>query len=111
MDGLPDYSNPNDGLVLAERYRYHAPKNDQLPRFEAIRSETHRLATLIDKNCPPGREKSLAQTFLQQACQMANAAIAIGEVQRPVPAEPVTIASASARSVSGGVVEPGSTAG
>lgn len=96
MDGLPDYSDPND--ALAERYRYHAPTNDQLPRFEAIRAETHRLATLVDKYCPPGREKSLAQTLLQQACQMANAAIAIGEVQRPMPAEPVAPASLPAES-------------
>lgn len=87
---LPDYSTEKETLTLSERFRYHPPGNTQIPRYEEIRREGLRLAMIIEKDCPPSREKSLAQTHLQQAIQMANAAIAITEAisGRERPAEP-----------------------
>lgn len=88
MDTLPDYSSPKETLAISDRYRYHAPQNDQLPRYEGLRAEGFRLAILIDKHCPPSREKSTAQTLLQQVIQSANAAIAINESQRGISEQP-----------------------
>jgi len=64
---------------LENRYSYHAPKEDQTKRYEALRAKTKELAHMIDELCPNSREKSSAQTNLQQAIMWANAAIAINE--------------------------------
>lgn len=60
-------------------FTYHAPKGDQAERYEAIRTKARKLAELIEESCPDSREKSLANTKLEEAVMWANAAIARNE--------------------------------
>jgi len=64
---------------LANTFTYHAPKLDQLERYEAIRSQARDLACNLMAMCPPSRELSLALTHLEEAVMQANAAIARNE--------------------------------
>lgn len=70
-----DYINP----VLDNSYSYHAPKGDQTERYEALRGKAKELAHMIDELCPSSREKSLAQTNLEQTVMWANKSIACNE--------------------------------
>ncbi len=60
-------------------YTYHAPTGDQPKRYEAIRAKARELAELIEASCPDSREKSLANTKLEEAVMWANASIARNE--------------------------------
>jgi len=64
---------------LQNTFCYHAPKPDQLPRYEELRAEARDMATLMVMLCPPSRELSLALTHLEEAVMQANAAIARNE--------------------------------
>lgn len=64
---------------LENIYSYHAPKGDQQERYQNIRAKARELAELIDGSCPDSREKSLANTKLEEAVMWANAAIARNE--------------------------------
>lgn len=61
---------------IENAYTYHAPKDGQPEKYQAIREKAKELAYLIDELVPDGREKSLAQTNLEQAVMWANAGIA-----------------------------------
>lgn len=60
-------------------YTYHAPKGDQSERYESIRAKARELAELIEECYPDSREKSLANTKLEEAAMWANASIARNE--------------------------------
>lgn len=60
-------------------YTYHAPKDDQTERYGEIRAKALELAELIEDCCPDSREKSLANTRLEEAVMWANASIARNE--------------------------------
>lgn len=60
-------------------YTYHTPKGDQSERYESIRAKARELAELIEDYCPDSREKSLANTKLEEAVMWANASIARNE--------------------------------
>lgn len=64
---------------LDNNYSYHAPKGDQIARYEAIRSKAKELAHMLDELCPNSREKSVAMTNLETAVMWANASIARNE--------------------------------
>lgn len=64
---------------IGAAFTYHAPKEDQPPRYSLIRSTAESLARTIVANTPPSREQSLALTNLEQAVMWANAAIARNE--------------------------------
>lgn len=65
---------------IAHRYAYHAPKTEaRIEAHQTIRREFAQLAELIDGLLPPGREKALAHTALQEASMWSNAAVALGE--------------------------------
>jgi len=61
---------------LENVYKYHAPKEGQTEKYEAIRNKAKELAYLIDELCPPSRERSIAHTNLEQVSMWANASIA-----------------------------------
>lgn len=61
---------------LANRFTYHAPKDGQAERYQALRDAVHEAAKLVNSECPESREKSLAMTHLEDAVMWANAAIA-----------------------------------
>lgn len=61
---------------IENAFTYHAPKPGQPEKYQAIREKAKELAYLIDELVPDSREKSLAQTNLEQAVMWANAGIA-----------------------------------
>lgn len=61
---------------VANRFTYHPPKPDQLPRYEELRDRGRSLAEHIVRLTPPSREQALALTHLEEAIFFANAAIA-----------------------------------
>jgi hypothetical protein len=66
---------------LENNFKYHAPKDGQPEKYEAIRAEAKGLAGVMMAFCPPSRELSLALTNLEQAVMWANAAIARNEYE------------------------------
>ncbi|ARA98618.1 DUF7681 family protein [Geobacillus thermodenitrificans] len=64
---------------IENNFRYHAPKEGQPEKYQAIREKAKELAYLIDELCPNSREKSLAFTNLEQSVMWANASIARNE--------------------------------
>lgn len=61
---------------LKKRFTYHAPKEGQPQKYEAIRAKALELAELLNESCPDSREKSLAVTSLEESVFWANASIA-----------------------------------
>ena len=57
-------------------FTYHAPKEGQPEKYQAIRSKAKELAYLIDDLVPVGREQNLAITKIEEAVMWANAGIA-----------------------------------
>ncbi len=68
-----------DEQRLANSFTYHAPKNDQQERYVALRGCAHDLAIMLMENVPPGRERSLALTKLEECIMWANKGIACNE--------------------------------
>ena len=60
-------------------FTYHAPKAGQPERYQMIREKAKEFAALIEKECPPSRERSLAFTKLEESVMWANASIARNE--------------------------------
>ncbi len=60
---------------------YHPPREDQIPRYQAIRRAALAYARAIAANTPECPEQSTSLTLLQQSVMMANAGIAIREVE------------------------------
>jgi len=58
---------------------YHAPKGDQVDRYQLIRQKALGLARVMVENCPISRELSVALTHLDNAVMAANSAIARNE--------------------------------
>jgi len=77
----PSKYSPDEKTILRleNDYTYHAPKPDQIERYELIRDEAKRLAYLLVSNCPPSRELSVALTNLEATVWSANASIARNE--------------------------------
>ena len=60
-------------------FTYHAPKEDQTARYQAIREKALKFAYFLLASTPASREQSLALTHLEEAVFWANAAIARNE--------------------------------
>ncbi|GKU76849.1 hypothetical protein [Paenibacillus sp. L3-i20] len=61
--------------TIENNFSYHAPKEGQLAKYEAIQDKAKELAYLIDAEVPKSREQSVALTNLEQAVFWANAGI------------------------------------
>ncbi len=61
---------------IEHNFKYHSPKVGQPELYVEIRDTAKVLALLFLKDCPDGREKSLALTKLEEAVMWANAGIA-----------------------------------
>lgn len=57
-------------------FTYHAPKEGQPAKYQAIREKAKELAYLVDGLVPESREQSLAITKLEECVMWANAGIA-----------------------------------
>lgn len=64
---------------LENRFTYHAPAEDQVPRYNTLRQAGKEMALLIVNFVPQGREQSLALTKVEEAIFWANAGIARNE--------------------------------
>ena len=64
---------------LKNRFTYHAPKQGQPERYNAVRLEYLAIARVISIECPPSPELSRALTKLEESVFWANAAIARNE--------------------------------
>jgi hypothetical protein len=64
---------------IENNFVYHAPKGDQLVRYQLIRDTAKQFALLLVDNTPTSREQSLALTQLEDATMWANASIARNE--------------------------------
>lgn len=65
-----------EGLEIEKRFTYHPPKDGQAAKYTLLRNQARDFACLINYNCPPSRERSIAITKLEEAIMWANAAIA-----------------------------------
>lgn len=61
---------------IENNFTYHAPKEGQPAKYQAIREKAKELAYLIDELVPDSREKALAMTKLEECSMWANAGIA-----------------------------------
>ena len=75
--GLQDMKSLRERVENA--FTYHAPKPDQVPRYNGIREAGKGLALLIVGACPNSPEKSTALAKLSETVMCANAAIARNE--------------------------------
>lgn len=71
--------HPQTDAELEKRFTYHAPKGDQVMRYQLVRTWAKEFALVICKHVPPGREQSLALTHIEEAAMWANAGIARNE--------------------------------
>ena len=61
---------------IENAFTYHAPKDGQPEKYQAIRDKAKELAYLIKELVPDSREQSLAITKLEECSMWANAGIA-----------------------------------
>lgn len=76
LEGVFTLGNQEKCPVIENRFTYHAPKEGQPAKYEAIRNKAKELAYLIDELTPTSREQSLSMTKLDEVVFWANAAIA-----------------------------------
>jgi hypothetical protein len=67
---------------LINWFTYHAPRSDQLPRYQRIRDAARTLATVIRDSCPGSADTTAALRKLREAVMTANASIACEEEPR-----------------------------
>ncbi len=63
--------------VINEWFTYHAPKDGQPKRYEAIRNKAKELATIIVESTPPSADQTAALRKLRECVMTANASIAL----------------------------------
>lgn len=62
---------------IDRRVKHHPPTSDAtIQRHQSIREGVGMMMRVIDNECPDSREKSLAQTKLEESMFWANASIA-----------------------------------
>ena len=61
---------------IENAFSYHAPKGDQVQKYEKMRNAAKDLAYLIGQLCPHSKERALAITNLRNSIMWANASIA-----------------------------------
>ncbi|MEV0031415.1 hypothetical protein [Nocardia sp. NPDC050793] len=70
------HHDPASTADINHRFDYHRPSTAKVTAYEGVRAGCRELAHQFDRDLPPGREKALAITQLEQAMFWANAAIA-----------------------------------
>lgn len=74
-----------DKAALKELFSYHAPKPDQIPRYEAIRKAAYEFALVIAENTTSSPDQSAAIRKLRECVMTANASIALEDVSDGLP--------------------------
>lgn len=57
-------------------FKYHAPKDGQPAKYEALRAKAKELAEMVIDLVPDSRERSIALTKIEEASMWANSGIA-----------------------------------
>jgi hypothetical protein len=71
------YSDPKSAADIDHRFDFHpATTAEKRAEHGSVRAACKELAHKFDRDLPPGREKALAVTKLEEAMFWANAAIA-----------------------------------
>jgi hypothetical protein len=65
---------------LENIFTYHAPRPDQIPRYEAIRRSALSFAKLLIANTPICADQTAAIRKLRECVMTANASIALEKV-------------------------------
>ncbi|MBF6301186.1 hypothetical protein IU459_27110 [Nocardia amamiensis] len=73
---MTSYHDPNSTDDIDNRFNYHPASGDKVTAHEQTRAACRELAHRFDRELPPGREKALALTKLEETMFWANAAIA-----------------------------------
>jgi len=68
------YFNPSS--VLVDLFTYHAPTPEQTESYQRIRAAALALASVIDRECPAGADRTAAVRKIREAVMTANASIA-----------------------------------
>ena len=61
----------------ADRMGYHKANDTTVPLHQGLRQDFIHVAEMVIRSVPPGRERSLALTALQESLMWANAGVAI----------------------------------
>jgi len=62
---------------IEELFTYHAPKDDQPQRYQAIRDAAKQFALVLIANTKPSADQSSAVRHLRDCVMTANASIAL----------------------------------
>lgn len=82
MSSYIEQPGPN---TLERQHAHRNPTPESIEKLRMIRQATYSLATLLDRLLPPSRERSTAQTKLDEARMWAcNAATMDGEIREPI---------------------------
>jgi hypothetical protein len=65
--------------AIEEAFTYHAPKEHQVPKYNAIREKAKDLALVILDLTPPCPDQTAALRKLRECVMTANAAIALND--------------------------------
>lgn len=66
-------------MDINSAFVYHKPTEVQTAKYQGIRANAKIFAELIEHDCPPSSERTLALRKLQECVMWANASIAINE--------------------------------
>ena len=56
-------------------FTYHPPNEEQIKKIQSIRKALKEIAYILEDNCPPSRESSIALSKLEEVMMWATAAI------------------------------------
>lgn len=64
-------------MDLENIFKYHAPSNDQIGKYQAIRDGAKTFAEILIANTPASADQTAAVRKLRECVMTANAAIAL----------------------------------
>ncbi|MGB8887117.1 MAG: hypothetical protein WCC87_10370 [Candidatus Korobacteraceae bacterium] len=64
-------------MDLDNIFSHHAPKGDQVDRYQELRLAGKQFAKMIERHTPPGADQAAAIRKVREAVMTANAAIAL----------------------------------
>ena len=74
---IPNLCKPSRQHILSELFTYHPVREDQAPKYTAIRSAAKYFAEVLLANTPSGADQSAAIRKVREAVMTANAAISL----------------------------------